>query len=106
LEGYAARFQDVFRSLAQQRGFREYLAGLLAPRDRNNGFRGELRAAGLRFVMALKPHRGTWAYGPDAHTETWYAAGTGPRPRRRVRSKPADTGLGGRLAGRRFKAGR
>lgn len=35
LEGYAARFDDVFRSLAQRRGFREYLTGLLAPRDRN-----------------------------------------------------------------------
>src|SRR5208282_4724918 len=29
------RFDDVFGSLAQRRGFREYLAGLLAPRDRN-----------------------------------------------------------------------
>ena len=35
LEGYAARFDDVFGSLARRRGFREYLAGLLAPRDRN-----------------------------------------------------------------------
>jgi SRSO17 transposase len=35
LEGYAARFDEVFRSLAQRRGFREYLTGLLAPRDRN-----------------------------------------------------------------------
>jgi hypothetical protein len=35
LEGYAARFDDVFGSLAQRRGFREYLAGLLASRDRN-----------------------------------------------------------------------
>src|SRR5712671_7093207 len=35
LEEYAARFDDVFGSLAQRRGFREYLAGLLAPRDRN-----------------------------------------------------------------------
>jgi hypothetical protein len=33
-----------------------------------DGFRGELRRAGLPFVMALKPRRGTWAYGPDAHT--------------------------------------
>jgi hypothetical protein len=33
--GYAARFDDLFGSLAQRRGFREYLAGLLAPRDRN-----------------------------------------------------------------------
>src|SRR5579859_1786983 len=35
LEGYAARFGGVFGSLAQRRGFREYLAGLLAPRERN-----------------------------------------------------------------------
>src|SRR5487761_1499222 len=35
LEEYAARFDDVFGRLAQRRGFREYLAGLLAPRDRN-----------------------------------------------------------------------
>ena len=35
LEGYAARFDDLFGSLAQRHGFREYLAGLLAPRDRN-----------------------------------------------------------------------
>src|SRR5712692_1321162 len=35
LEGYAARFDDLFGSLAQRRGFREYLAGLLAPRDRH-----------------------------------------------------------------------
>jgi hypothetical protein len=35
LGGYAARFDDLFASLAQRRGFREYLGGLLAPRDRN-----------------------------------------------------------------------
>ena len=33
-----------------------------------DGFRSELSEAGLPFVMALKPRRGTWAYGPDAHT--------------------------------------
>ncbi|WP_046472536.1 IS701 family transposase, partial [Allosalinactinospora lopnorensis] len=33
-----------------------------------DGFRGELAAAGLPFVMALKRRRGTWAYGPEAHT--------------------------------------
>jgi len=33
-----------------------------------DGFRSERSEAGLPFVMALKPHRGTWAYGPDAHT--------------------------------------
>src|SRR5919197_4670054 len=35
LEGYAASFDDVFGSLAQRRGFREYLTGLLLPRERN-----------------------------------------------------------------------
>ncbi len=33
-----------------------------------DGFRGELATAGLPFVMAFKRRRGTWAYGPDAHT--------------------------------------
>ena len=35
LEEYAARFDDLFTHVAQRRGFREYLAGLLAPRERN-----------------------------------------------------------------------
>lgn len=35
LEDYAARFDDLFFSLAQRRGFGEYLTGLLAPRERN-----------------------------------------------------------------------
>ncbi|MFE7394851.1 IS701 family transposase [Streptomyces sp. NPDC057582] len=35
LEAYAARFDDLFSTLAQRRGFREYLTGLLLPRDRN-----------------------------------------------------------------------
>ncbi|CAA9353501.1 MAG: Mobile element protein, partial [uncultured Gemmatimonadaceae bacterium] len=35
LEAYAAGFDRCFRTLAQRRGFREYLTGLLLPRDRN-----------------------------------------------------------------------
>ncbi|MFI6979162.1 hypothetical protein ACIBSV_11300 [Embleya sp. NPDC050154] len=35
LEAYAARFDDLFSTLAQRRGFREYPAGPLLPRDRN-----------------------------------------------------------------------
>ena len=35
LEAYAAHFDPLFRRLAQRREFRAYLAGLLAPRDRN-----------------------------------------------------------------------
>jgi hypothetical protein len=33
-----------------------------------DGFRGELAEAGLPFVMALRPRRGTWAQAGDAHT--------------------------------------
>ena len=35
LEDYAGRFDDLFGTLAQRRGLREYLTGLLLPRDRN-----------------------------------------------------------------------
>ena len=33
-----------------------------------DGFRAELAGAGLPFVMALRPRRGTWARAADAHT--------------------------------------
>jgi hypothetical protein len=35
LEDYAARFDPLFARLAQRRGFRAYLEGVLLPRDRN-----------------------------------------------------------------------
>lgn len=35
LEDYCVHFGELFRTPAQRRGFREYLTGLLAPRDRN-----------------------------------------------------------------------
>jgi hypothetical protein len=35
LEDYATQFDPLFTSLAQRRGFRAYLQGLLLPRDRN-----------------------------------------------------------------------
>jgi hypothetical protein len=35
LEAYVQRFDDLFSQLAQRRGFREYLQGLLLPRERN-----------------------------------------------------------------------
>ena len=33
LEDYAAKFDGLFRSLAQRRGVRDYLQGLLLPKD-------------------------------------------------------------------------
>src|SRR5262252_11239413 len=35
LEAYAAQFDPLFGTLAQRRNFREYLQGLLLPRDRS-----------------------------------------------------------------------
>src|SRR5574341_611163 len=35
LEDYCARFDHLLRRLPQRRGFRDYLAGLMAPRERN-----------------------------------------------------------------------
>jgi SRSO17 transposase len=40
LEDYAAEFDELFSRLAQRRGFRDYLTGLLAPRDRNKTLTG------------------------------------------------------------------
>ena len=34
----------------------------------HDSFRADLHAAGLAFVMALKPRHGTWSYGTDAYT--------------------------------------
>ena len=36
LEDYAQRFDSLFSSLAQRRGLRDYLQGLLLPRDRKS----------------------------------------------------------------------
>jgi hypothetical protein len=35
LEDYATQFDPLLASVAQRRGFRDYLQGLLLPRDRN-----------------------------------------------------------------------
>src|SRR5271166_2078831 len=40
LEAYAAQFDDLFTHAAQRRNFRDYLAGLLLPRDRNKTLTG------------------------------------------------------------------
>ncbi|MDX2546835.1 IS701 family transposase [Streptomyces sp. WI04-05B] len=60
-EDYAARFDDIFFSSAQRRGFREYLTGLLAPRERNKtitclaGAEGMPGAQRLQFFLSESP---------------------------------------------------
>ena len=40
LEDYAQQFDGLFSSLAQRRGIRDYLQGLLLPRERNKTLTG------------------------------------------------------------------
>ena len=51
LEAYAAQFDSLFATLAQRRGFREYLSGLLLPRDRNKTLTA---LAGAELVVAAQ----------------------------------------------------
>jgi hypothetical protein len=51
LEGYARHFDAGFASLAQRRAFREYLQGLLLPRDRNKTLTG---LAGVEPVLGAQ----------------------------------------------------
>ena len=91
LEGYAARFDDLFSRLAQRRGFREYLAGLLAPRDRDRTLTalagaervtGAQHAAVQRLQFFLSESR--WDPGAGERPEAGAAAGrSGDRAARR-----------------------
>lgn len=63
LEDYAAQFDDVFASLAQRRGFRAYLEGLLLPRDRNKT---------LTALAGVEPIVG--AQLPSVQRLQWYLA--------------------------------
>src|SRR5215469_14945306 len=70
LEVYAARFDDLFGSLAQRRGFREYLAGLLVPRDRNKTLTAlagaePVTGAGHRAVQRLQYFLSESRWDPD-----------------------------------------
>jgi hypothetical protein len=71
LEVYCTAFDPLWRSLAQRRGFRDYLTGLLRPRDRSKTITALVDAAGDRLqaarspAAALVPHRGH--LGPRAH---------------------------------------
>src|SRR5712671_2013332 len=81
LEGYAARFDDLFGSLAQRLGFRECLAGLLAPRDRNKTLTALAGRAGGRVegpggaAAAVLPVGVAVGPGPGQHPAAGAAAG-------------------------------
>ncbi|MGX7671092.1 IS701 family transposase [Plantactinospora sp. DSM 117369] len=67
MEDYAACFDELFSRLAQRRGFREYLTGLLAPGDRNKtltGLAGAEPVAGAQHAAVQRlqyfPSQSTW----------------------------------------------
>ena len=66
LEDYAARFDGLFRSLAQRRGFRDYLQGLLLPRDRNKTLTGLAGAEPITGAQHREVQRLQWFLSESA----------------------------------------
>jgi hypothetical protein len=60
LEDYAQRFDALFSSLAQRRGFRDYLQGLLLPRDRNKTLTGLAGAEPITGAQHRQVQRLQW----------------------------------------------
>jgi hypothetical protein len=60
LEDYAQRFDALFSSLAQRRGLRDYLQGLLLPRDRNKTLTGLAGAEPITGAQHREVQRLQW----------------------------------------------
>jgi SRSO17 transposase len=60
LEPYAQRFDSLFSSLAQRRGFRDYLQGLLLPCDRNKTLTGLAGAEPITGAQHREVQRLQW----------------------------------------------
>ena len=60
LEAYAAQFDDQFASVAQRRACREYLHGLLLPRERNKTLTGLAGTEPLLGAQAPPAQRLQW----------------------------------------------
>jgi hypothetical protein len=66
LEDYAQRFDALFSSLAQRRGFRDYLQGLLLPRDRNKTLTGLAGAEPITGAQHREVQRLQWFLSESA----------------------------------------
>jgi DDE superfamily endonuclease len=66
LETYAARFDPLFGSLAQRRGFRDYLQGLLLPGDRNKTLTGLAGAEPITGAQHREVQRLQWFLSESA----------------------------------------
>ena len=66
LEAYAQRFDVLFSSLAQRRGMRDYLQGLLLPRDRNKTLTGLAGAEPISGAQHREVQRLQWFLSESA----------------------------------------
>jgi hypothetical protein len=66
LEAYAAQFDPLFASLGQRRGFRDYLQGLLLPRDRNKTLTGLAGAEPIAGAQHREVQRLQWFLSESA----------------------------------------
>jgi hypothetical protein len=66
LEAYAQRFDALFSSLAQRRGLRDYLQGLLLPRDRNKTLTGLAGAEPITGAQHREVQRLQWFLSESA----------------------------------------
>jgi SRSO17 transposase len=66
LEDYAQRFDVLFSSLAQRRGLRDYLQGLLLPRDRNKTLTGLAGAEPISGAQHREVQRLQWFLSESA----------------------------------------
>jgi hypothetical protein len=66
LEDYAQRFDALFSSLAQRRGLRDYLQGLLLPRDRNKNLTGLAGAEPITGAQHREVQRLQWFLSESA----------------------------------------
>ena len=66
LEDYATAFDGLFRSLGQRRGFRDYLHGLLLPRDRNKTLTGLAGAEPITGAQHREVQRLQWVLSESA----------------------------------------
>jgi SRSO17 transposase len=88
LEAYAQQFDMLFSSLAQRRGFRDYLQGLLLPRDRNKTLTGLAGAEPISGAQHREVQRLQWFLSEAAwdHEQVnqrrveWLCQDPGPAP--------------------------
>ena len=75
LEGYATQFDPLLASVAQRRGFRDYLQGLLLPRDRNKTLTGLAGAEPITGAQHREVQRLQWSFRNRPGTTRWSTTG-------------------------------